>query len=450
MSGNIVISILVVIVMLGLMVTVHELGHYFIARLLGINAYEVSIFLGPKLIHWKNKAGVEFTIRAIPFGAYVRFSDIDDDGYIVEHPDNEKELLNQPRFKRLLVALAGPAMNVLLSFVMFIALFAIIGVPTLELDKADEGSPLASSSYTEGDRLCDINGHSLFTPYDFNFYLNLNYEEDKPTTLGLISQKDNKRYEITLDPVFMDTRTLGITFDGRKKGPDGGYMLEIVDSKATYSPELKSGDYLKKIDGVEVTYEAFADIRESYQDKDSVVMLVSRDGKDIEVTCTPEVKKVPVYPGMELKTYQVDSFANFLKACRYTVRMPVSIAMLSVKTVQAAFDQKVEAYNVVSGPVGFTENVTAIVDSSLSVKGKALELLQISAIISMGLAFTNMLPIPGLDVNQLLLLVIEMVTGKKLSEKAEKGLTVVGFACLIVLFLFALSSDIIRIIVEHT
>ena len=76
-------SILVVILLLGVLVTIHELGHYWMARLLGIKAYEVSIFVGPKLIKWRHK-DCDFSIRCIPFGAYVRFTDIDDNGDSVQ------------------------------------------------------------------------------------------------------------------------------------------------------------------------------------------------------------------------------------------------------------------------------------------------------------------------------------------------------------------------------
>ena len=96
-------SIVVAILMLGLLVTVHELGHFWVARLLKIKAYEVSIFVGPKLVDWR-KNDVEYSIRALPFGAYVRFTDFDENGNVVVSDDPDL-LINSPRWKRLLVAL---------------------------------------------------------------------------------------------------------------------------------------------------------------------------------------------------------------------------------------------------------------------------------------------------------------------------------------------------------
>ena len=81
-------SIIVAIIMLGLLVTVHELGHFWVARLLKIKAYEVAFFIGPKLIDWR-KNDVEYSIRAIPFGAYVRFTDFDEKGEVIGNPKDE-------------------------------------------------------------------------------------------------------------------------------------------------------------------------------------------------------------------------------------------------------------------------------------------------------------------------------------------------------------------------
>ena len=88
---------------------------------LKIKVFEVSIFVGPKLISWKHK-DVNFTIRLIPVGAYVRFNEIDEEGYVVQS-DDPALLVNQPRYKRLIVSLAGPFMNLLLGFLIFFVMF---------------------------------------------------------------------------------------------------------------------------------------------------------------------------------------------------------------------------------------------------------------------------------------------------------------------------------------
>ena len=139
---NIAASIVVVLIMLGVLATLHELGHYWMARLLKIKVFEVSIFVGPKLLKWKHM-GVDFSLRMIPIGAYVRFSEVDEEGKAVDSKDPDL-LLNQPRIKRLLVALAGPAMNLCLGILIFLVMFWVTGFTTTHITKPEKGSQLAA------------------------------------------------------------------------------------------------------------------------------------------------------------------------------------------------------------------------------------------------------------------------------------------------------------------
>src|SRR5574344_670603 len=102
-------SILIVIVMLGLLVTIHELGHFWTACLLKIKVYEGSIFVGPRLFHWKRK-GVEYSIRAVPLGAYVRFTYNDEERNLVDS-DAPDPPIHTPSCMRLVVAIAGLLLN---------------------------------------------------------------------------------------------------------------------------------------------------------------------------------------------------------------------------------------------------------------------------------------------------------------------------------------------------
>ena len=105
---------------------------------------------------------------------------------------------------------------------------------------------------------------------------------------------------------------------------------------------------------------------------------------------------------------------------------------------------------MVSGPVGVTSVVSEVVDDKEEeTEDKVTSIIMLAAVISIGLMFTNMLPIPGLDGVQILLITVEMIMGRKISKKAEGVINVVGFCMLIALVLFAFSSDIIRIIVER-
>ena len=118
--------------------------------------------------------------------------------------------------------------------------------------------------------------------------------------------------------------------------------------------------------------------------------------------------------------------------------------------IENAFKGEEEVYNVVSGPIGVTTAVNDVVASDEgTVMDKVYIVILLSGVISIGLVFTNMLPIPGLDGVQMLLIIVEMIIGRKISKKAEGVINVVGFCMLVALVLFTFSSDIIRIILER-
>ena len=153
--------------------------------------------------------------------------------------------------------------------------------------------------------------------------------------------------------------------------------------------------------------------------------------------------------GLRLIGYQADTPDRVLRSFGYAAKMPMTIIMLSYKSISNVFEGKEEVYNMVSGPVGVTSVVNDVVaDVDDNTGEKVYMLVVICGIISIGLTFTNLLPIPGLDGVQIILIVVEMVIGRRLSKKAENVINVVGFFLLIALVLFAFASDIIRIFVE--
>ena len=129
--------------------------------------------------------------------------------------------------------------------------------------------------------------------------------------------------------------------------------------------------------------------------------------------------------------------------------MPYTVVNVSVKSIGDVFEGQEEVYNMVSGPIGMTSVVSDVVDDvDDSFMEKFVTVVQMAGIISIGLVLTNMLPIPGLDGVQVILIVVEMIMGHPMSKKAENVINVAGFVLLICLALFAFASDIIRIILE--
>ncbi len=442
------LSILIVIIMLGILVTIHELGHYWVARLLGIKAFEVSVFVGPQLFHWKGKSGVEYSIRAIPVGAYVRFSELDEEGNVIESDDPDL-LINNPRWKRLLVSIAGPLMNFLLGTLILFGLFVAMYYPSLDVKPAVANTQLAATDYVPGDTVVAVDGKTVFTSFDYSYRISLP-SAASDITVTLKSRETGELYDVVLQPDLVTKPSIGITFSPTTDNKwNGWYILSPFDQQNGGDIILDSGDYLVAIDGEPVSDELLDHLDELVEGQIIHVTYV-HEGQTYEDDLTITSMTLTNARGIWLFDYRVDSLESLGEAALYSLKMTPSIVVGSVLMIENAFKGEEEVYNVVSGPIGVTTAVNDVVASEEgSVLDKVYIVILLCGVISIGLVFTNMLPIPGLDGVQILLIAVEMIIGRKISKKAEGVINVVGFCMLIALVLFAFSSDIIRIIVER-
>ena len=445
-------SILVVILMLGVIVTVHELGHFWVARLLKIRAFEVAIFVGPKLFSW-NRKGVDYSIRALPFGAYVRFTDIDENGDPVESDDPDL-LINQKRWKRLLVALAGPFMNALLGIIIFTAMYCIFGFTSVNLNRTYSDTQLYAAfdghvAEHIGDQITHINGHRIFTYLDLYYEVNNGTPQGSEMTVTLKSNKTGESYDVQLVPVFTTRPMLGIAHvDGTDNPYNGWEIIEVMEGHNNGEPLLKPEDYLVSVNGKPVADEDFLDYFDTLTTDDPMHLVYYRNGVLMEGDCAKNLITYPNDRGISIIYYRVDSVKDFFEAVKTAALMPVTIINVSVRAVGDVFEGEEEVYNMVSGPVGVTTVVSDVVDDvTYTFADKALNVIRLAAIVSMSLVFTNMLPIPGLDGVQVLFILVEMIIGRTLSKKTETVINAIGFVFLIGLVIFACTSDIIRIIV---
>ncbi len=444
---SIVRSIIVVLIMLGVLATLHELGHFWVARLLKIKVYEVSIFVGPKLLSWKHK-DVNFTIRLIPVGAYVRFNEIDEEGYVVQS-DDPALLVNQPRYKRLIVSLAGPFMNLLLGFLIFFVMFWATGFVSTDIGKPIDGTQISevASEYTVGDTITKINGNRIYSSYDLSFELD-SADPASVMTVTLKSKETHKTYDIELTPVVRNRAMLLITVETTTTNNEynGWHVYSVDPEQNNNNPVLQAGDYVTHVNGISVADEGFDDFIYNVTDEVLTVTYV-RDGVTSDAEIAPKYVETATARGISLTAYKIDSPAHFAYALGYAAKMPATIGNITVRGIKDIIAGKEKAYNLVSGPIGITTMVNDVVkDEQDTVGDKIYVLIMLSAVISIALAFSNLLPIPGLDGIQIIFIVVEMVIGHKLSEKSERILTVVGFVMIILLLIFAFISDILRII----
>ncbi|MBR2750887.1 MAG: RIP metalloprotease RseP [Lachnospiraceae bacterium] len=431
------LSIIICILGLGILAAVHEIGHFIVARILKIKVYELSVFVGPKLFSWKRN-GIDYFIRLIPVGAYVRFSEIDEETGELKD-DNPENLINQARWKRLLVSLAGPFMNIILGIIIFMICFSVFGFLSLRQGVIVEGTQVADTRIEVGDSIVSLNGRSILCQMDLSYYLDECSNKDS-VDLVMRSGKTGEKYNVTLVPDIQDQYMLGFT---HYSGVDsyGGWKVTSVDSRQNNdSPVMKVNDTVLSVNDVPVTDPACTDIIRQSNGQTLSVKIV-RNGEEMTLEMNPIKVKTSNLRGIYL-----DDGKGLWETFREAVVFPFSFIRISIDSLAKVFAGKVAAYDVLSGPVGIASVVSDVVDApEVESSMKVETLLILAGGISTGLAFTNLLPIPGLDGNAIVLTVVEMIRGKKLSRKAEQVINVIGFVMIIGLVIFALVSDIIRL-----
>lgn len=431
------LSIVICILGLGILAAVHEIGHFLVARLLKIKVYELSVFVGPKLFSWKRK-DIEYYIRLIPLGAYVRFSEIDEDTGELKD-DNPENLINQARWKRLLVSLAGPAMNVILGIIIFMICFSKFGFLELKQDIVVPGTQVAATQIEEGDTILKFNGQKVFCQMDLSYYLGQVSNVDE-ITLEMRSARTGEKYEVILVPEITEQYMLGITHYAGLDQNQGWTITSVDPSQNEGNPVLKERDSILSVNDVPVSDPGISELVRNSKGEPLTVRLI-RNGEEMTVTMRASMIKSSNLRGIYLKDGK-----GFISCLRESIVFPISFVRISIDALAQAFTGKVPAYDVVSGPVGIASVVSDVVDAPDTDNSEKIEMLLILlGGISVGLAFTNMLPIPGLDGNAIILTVVEMIRGKKLSRKSEQIINVIGFVMIIGLVIFALVSDIIRL-----
>ena len=202
-----ILFILLAIFILGILIMVHELGHYIAGRLLGFEIFEYAIGMGPKLITRERK-GIKYSLRAIPFGGYVAF----DNEESVEK--GELKFHKNPIWKRIIVILAGPFMNILTAYVLVVILLVGIGKVGDAIPKVDivtEGTPAYEAGLLPGDEFITADGAEIDGKYD---NLNSAIQTSNGETIEFVVNRGGQMVDISIVPQYVDS--------------EGRYMIGIL------------------------------------------------------------------------------------------------------------------------------------------------------------------------------------------------------------------------------
>jgi len=440
MAVNFLRDLVVGAIVLGVLVLIHEWGHFVMAKLCGVRVDVFSIGFGTRL--WGRKRGdTDYRICALPLGGYVKFAG---DNPVEERTGEPHEFLSRSRWQRFLIAIAGPAMNVILTLAIFWGIYALVGVPmaaylrqpaTVAAVPQDRQGAL---QIQPGDQIVAVGGVKTPTWGKVSDILN----KSKPgSTIAVTVLRGGAQesFSITLPQTQTSLEdVLGYPFISPVTG---GTLPGSPADKAG----LKAGDKFVSIDGQPVvTWQQLTDVV-TKTGAHPIHFVVERAGKDVPLTITPaysmntdgqmdwligaELPDIPVY-------YQKEGIVASAKDS-------VGYTWALMRTMGDVLDGLVRgrvSVRELAGPVGIVQM------SGQAAQGGTITLLTWTAYISLNLGLLNLLPIPILDGGHVLMLAVEGSLRRDLSIAVKERFVQVGLVFLLCLVALAFYSDIHRLI----
>ncbi len=451
-------SIWWMIVALGLLVTFHEFGHYWVARRCGVKVLRFSVGFGKPLWSRYNRHGTEFAIAAIPLGGYVKMLDetaLDETAEKMTASDLEQAFNRKPVLQRIAIVAAGPLANLLLCVALLWAMF-VIGRPDHSATLGPSTALAAEAGFQAGDRVERIDGRGIRTWMDALQGL----------TTAAIDQRD-ARVEVRDADGNARTRTLPLSslpsgFDQENVARLAGLSWKhqqlpaIVGSVSPGMPAeglFQPGDRITAIDGYPVGYfdEIGPRIQQLGQRGGSAMVEVERDGERFAMEMEParmrdsgsgqEYWALGVGRPQTASPAAYDAVQRFgpISAIPAAFRETGRMAADSLGMIRRMLTGQASVKNI-SGPVTIAQ-----VANATAQRGPAW-FLYFLALLSLSLAIINLLPIPVLDGGHLLYYLIELVKGSPLSERALATGQYVGLAMLAGLMGLAFYNDILRLV----
>ena len=439
------------VVVLGILILVHELGHFFMARLAGVGVERFSIGFGPVLWRMRGKE-TEYCVSAIPMGGYVKMMGDDEnplEGGKGGTIDPAKAFNTKPLIARFLIVFAGPAMNFILAAVIAALMFMLIGRPVApaEIGRVTEGGPAAQAGLKTGERLVAVDGK----PIQYWEDLARVVQSAGGRALSVTVRGPGGERTVTLTPAQAKRKDL---FGDEQAVWEVGatpYVPAAIGDTVSGDPAdaagLKQNDVVTAIEGQPVL--AWDELAEKiHQRAEQPTRLeVKRGGETMTITVTPKKGKIPGPDGKETEVGLIgirpsgavtfvrsNPITSIWDGLLWSVDVTVKTAIGLYKIVVGQLDR-----SNIGGPIQIAK--TAGEQARQGVVSLAL----FTAVISINLFLLNLLPVPMLDGGHLLFFAFEAVLGRPLSVRKREVAQQVGFALLMLLMVFAFYNDFKRI-----
>ena len=431
--GSIGFSIVAFLFVLGVMIFIHEFGHYAVAKLLGIRVDVFSLGFGRRLIGFE-RGGTDYRISLLPLGGYVKMAG---ENYDDELSGDAGEFMSHPKKHRFAVAVAGPLMNIALALILVVATF-MLGIPVAKhlrqpavIGSIAADSPAERIGLRIQDTIVAIDGSPTPTWQEAELQISISPNQD----LILSIERDGD--------VFDQSVTTSIT-EGIEIGTIGAgpFIPYIVADLGPDTPAARAGlqpdDEITQVSIGEQTSRGFNDSAELINSSEGVPVQfeVRRGGRVFETTITPEEMEGRWRIGTTVQVMQVEQY-GFFEALSRSVERNYRLTMLTFEVVGRIFTGRT-SLKAMSGPIEIARF------SGMAAALGGTQLLNFMALVSLQLGIFNLMPIPILDGGVIALLGIEGLMRRDLSMRVKERIFQAGFVFLILLMGIVIFNDLAK------
>ncbi|WP_455924317.1 sigma E protease regulator RseP [Pseudomonas putida] len=440
------------LVALGVLVTFHEFGHFWVARRCGVKVLRFSVGFGMPLVRWHDRQGTEYVVAAIPLGGYVKMLDEREGEVPAELLD---QAFNRKKVgQRIAIVAAGPIANFLLA-IFFFWVLAMLGSQQVKpvIGNVEPGSIAAAAGLSPGSEIVSIDGEAVSGWSQVNLQLVRRLGETGSLRVNVLPKGSTAEepHTLALDHWLQGTdepdpiRSLGI----RPWRPALEPVLAELDPKGpAQAAGLKTGDRLLSLDGKALTdWQQVVDLVRERPDA-KVVMRVQREDQQLDVPVTlasrGDDKAAAGYLGAGVKAVQwppeMTREVKYgpLAAIGEGARRTWTMSVLTLDSLKKMLFGELSVKNL-SGPITIAKVAGASAQSGVG------DFLNFLAYLSISLGVLNLLPIPVLDGGHLLFYLIEWVRGRPVSDRVQGWGVQIGISLVVGVMLLALINDLGRL-----
>lgn len=441
---------------IGILVFIHEFGHFAAAKLSGMRADVFAIGFGKRLFGYNKKSGFSFgelpkdfdgeghtdyRLSLLPLGGYVKIAGMVDESGDVSFAEKEPqpyEFRAKPVWAKIFVITAGVFMNLMLAWLIFWGANFFQGkpiTPTTTIAYVEDGSPASLAGFVTGDKILSVNGKKLNNWEDVRAEIFINTLGENINVKVL---RDGKEQNLLVERKLIpddETQAMFLVPEGVKPA-----IGEVVKDSPAEKAGIKAGDILLSLNGVSLySAKQTTEIISANPEKE-MQLVVQRDKKEVNLSVTPgEDAKIgvaigPVFMG-ESKMRKYGAFESVYYGWKDIEKMTA----LTFSMIGKVFTGDVEFKKAFGGPIKIAQIAAKSADSGIS------NFLYFLALLSLSLAILNIMPFPVLDGGHLVMIIVEAVIKREIPIKIKMAIQNTGLVLLLLLMAFIIYNDIISL-----